>query len=146
MKSKVITELKRIAAENDGILQPETVVDEARPVSSPLHSRFEWDNSVAGQAYRIWQARQLIRVVVEVLPGTDELSEVFVSLTPDRKGGGYRIMADVLSHEDSRKQLLRDAMKDLELFRDKYRRLKELTEVFRAIRKIRGRSRSRPNK
>lgn len=139
MKIKVIAELKRIAAENNGVLQPEIVVDEARPVSSPLHSRFEWNNSKAGEAYRLWQARQLIRVVVEVLPGTKEASEVFVSLTPDRRDGGYRVMADVLSDRQMRAQLLRDAINDMEWFRDKYRRLKELTEVFQAIKKIKRR-------
>ena len=97
MKNKVIAELKRIAAKNDGLLQPETVVDEARPVASPLHSRFEWDDRVAGDAYRIWQARQLIRVVVEVISATGEKENVFVSLTTDRKESGYRVMTEVLT-------------------------------------------------
>lgn len=137
--NKVIAELKRIAKENGGLLQPETVVDEARPVRSPLHSRFEWDNTVAGQQYRIWQARQLIRVSVEVLAGTDKACEVFVSLTPDREreSGGYRIMADVLSDADLRNQMLSDALDELELFREKYRKLKELAAVFSAIKHVR---------
>lgn len=137
MNPKILKELKRIATENDGVLMPETVVDEARRVSSPLHSRFEWDNSKAGEAYRIWQARQLIRVVVEVIAGTDEKAEVFVSLTSDRKEGGYRVITDVLSDAQMREQLLRDALSELELFRDKYKRLRELAAVFAAIKKVR---------
>lgn len=137
MKTKVISELKRIAEENDGVLMPEAVVDEARPVSSPLHSRFEWDNGKAGHAYRLWQARQLIRVVVEVIAGTDEPSEVFVSLSHDRKEGGYRVMTEVLSSEQLRSQMLRDALNELELFRDKYKRLTELVAVFKAIKTVR---------
>lgn len=137
--SKVIAELKRIARENGGLLQPETVVEEARPVSSPLHSRFEWDNTIAGQNYRIWQARQLIRVVVDVLPGTNETTEVFVSLSPDRErdSGGYRVMVDVLSDAELRRQMLSDALDELELFREKYRKLKELAAVFSAIKRVR---------
>jgi len=139
MKNKVVAELKRIAAENGGILQPEVVVSEARPASSPLHSRFEWDNTLAGEKYRIWQARQLIRVVVEVLPGTNEKANVFVSLSPDREreSGGYRIMTEVLTDGQMRQQMLTDALDELELFRDKYKRLRELAEVFKAIRKVR---------
>lgn len=137
--NRVVQELKRIAKENGGLLQPETVVDEARPITSPLHSLFEWDNTVAGQQYRIWQARQLIRVSVEVLAGTDKACEVFVSLTPDREreSGGYRIMADVLSDADLRNQMLSDALDELELFREKYRKLKELAAVFSAIKRVR---------
>ena len=138
MKNKVIDELKRIASENDGILQPETVVEKARLFSSPLHSRFEWDNTVAGHNYRLWQARQLIRVVVEVIKGTDESSVVFVSLSTDRKhDGGYRVMTEVLSNEQLRNQMLADALFELEIFRDKYKQLRELAAIFSAIKKIR---------
>lgn len=44
-----------------GELTPQLVVDEARPKDAPLHDRFEWDNKVAGEAYRRVQAQQLIR-------------------------------------------------------------------------------------
>ena len=144
MKKKVnavAKELKRIAAQNGGLLQPETVVEEARDESSPLHSRFQWDDTVGAQLYRIWQARQLIRVTVEVLAGTDEVTEVFVSLTPDREreSGGYRVLANVLSDAEMRNQLLSDALDELSLFREKYRKLKELAAVFAAIKKVRKR-------
>lgn len=137
MKNKVISELKRIAQENDGLLKPETVVDEARPMHSPLHSKFEWDNGKAGEAYRIWQARQLIRVVVEVMSATGEKENVFVSLTSDRKESGYRVMTEVLTDKQMRNQMLADALDELELFREKYKRLRELATVFLAIRKVR---------
>ena len=140
MKSnKVISELKKIAHQNGGLLQPETVVEAARPVSSPLHSRFEWDNGSAAHQYRIWQARQLIRVSVELLQGTKESIEVFVSLIPDREreSGGYRIMTDVLSDSQMRAQLLKDALNELEIFQDKYKRLKELVAIFSAIKRVR---------
>jgi len=138
--NKVISELKRIAANHGGLLQPETVVESARSKASPLHSRFEWDNTVAGQLYRIHQARNLIRVSVEIIGGTEEKADVFVSLTTDRmkeSGGGYRIMSEVLTDAQMRKQMLADALAELEIFREKYSRLKELASVFAAIRKVR---------
>lgn len=46
-----------------GRLTPEAVVDAARPHDSPLHGRFEWDDSIAGEAYRRQQAHELIRSV-----------------------------------------------------------------------------------
>ena len=138
MKNEVIRELKRLAKANDGLLQPEAVVAAARPLTSPLHSRFEWDNSVAGQQYRIWQARQLIRITVEVMQQTGESMNVFVSLTPDRdrESGGYRVLTDVLSDSQMRQQMLEDAMEELNLFREKYKKLRELSEIFSAIKKV----------
>lgn len=141
MKPSIITTLKQIAAENDGLLMPEMVVDAARPVSSPLHSRFEWNDGKAAEAYRIWQARQLIRVCVEVVPQAGVSSEVFVSLTSDRREGGYRIQTEVLSDAKMRKQLLADALAELQLFREKYARLRELAVVFAAIHKVGKQSR-----
>lgn len=44
-------------------LTPDLVVDVARDPEHPLHGRFEWDDSVAGDAWRRHQARELIRSV-----------------------------------------------------------------------------------
>lgn len=136
---RVIEELKRIAAENDGLLQPEAVVERARPASSPLHNKFTWDDSEAARQHRIWQARQLIRVSVEVLEASGESFDVFVSLSPDREreSGGYRVVAQVLSDTNMRAQMLADALSELESFREKYRKLQELDEVFSAIGRVR---------
>jgi hypothetical protein len=46
-----------------GRLDPVLVVDAARDEAHPLHSRFEWDDSVAGEAWRRSQAQELIRSV-----------------------------------------------------------------------------------
>jgi hypothetical protein len=137
---KVVAELRRIAAEHDGLLNPSDVVQAARPKASPLHGKFEWDDSEAAERYRLWQARQLISVTVEYIGGQENgmLSRVFVSLTSDRKeDGGYRTIDAVLSKRSDREQLLQDALDDMETFKNRYREIKELTEVFAAMRKVR---------
>jgi len=138
MKNKVIEELKRIASEHAGLLQPATVVEEARPVSSPLHEHFEWDDSQAAEKYRIQQARQLITVCVETLPGSTGETPIFVSLSPDRlrDKGGYRLVAQVLTDKASKEQMLLDAQAEMEVFQKKYQRLRELAAVFRAMRAV----------
>lgn len=139
---RIAKELRRIAKANGGVLQPEAVVRAATPESSPLHSRFEWNDDVAAQAHRLWQARQLIRVCVELLPGISTPSEVFVSLSTDRyESGGYRVVTEVLQSADLKAQMMEDALAELEIFRLKYRRLKELAEVFRVIKKVSRRGR-----
>ena len=135
----VVAELKRIAAENGGVLNPAAVVLAAQPVDSVLHSRFEWDDTEAAHNYRMWQARQLIRITVEIINVGDKsaLTNVFVSLTPDRTGeGGYRTMVSILSDKQQRDQMLADAYRELELFQEKYRELKELADVFAAIQAV----------
>lgn len=67
--------------------------------------------------------------------------EIFVSLSGDRYDGrGYRITTEVVRDEDLRAQMLEDALAELDVFRIKYRRLRELAAVFSAIRRVSGRS------
>lgn len=140
-KSKIVLkELQRIASRNGGILQPEIVVEEAKNPKSVLHSQFEWDDVKASHEYRIWQARMLIRVAVQIIPnGNEQPQRVFVSLKTDRykDGGGYRAMVDVLSDSEMREQLLQQALDDMEYFRQKYAQLTELTQIFSDMEKVR---------
>lgn len=53
-------------------LTPSLVVDAARDEAHPLHARFEWDNAIAGEKYRLDQARDLIRSVRVVYREADE--------------------------------------------------------------------------
>lgn len=141
MNPEIIAELKRIADANEGVLRPSDVVEAARVETSPLHSRFDWDDSEAAEKWRLHQARGLIRVTVEYIGTGEEKipARVFVSLTTDRNedGGGYRATAAVMADTDYRKQLLADALDEMQRFEKKYAELKELAEVFAAMRKAR---------
>ena len=63
----VVDELTRLH-DKYGNLTPHVVVDEARDEESPIHDRFEWDDTKAGEEFRLGQARKLIRVVLTVGP------------------------------------------------------------------------------
>jgi len=130
-------ELIRIKDQNGGVLRPETVVEKARDIKSPLHPRFEWDNTKAAHEYRLWQARKLIAVHVEVIGSSRKESRVYVALSSDKPdGGGYRTLVDVLNDKEMRATLLQDAYDDMKRFEQKYSRLKELVTVFAAFRKV----------
>lgn len=136
MKPVILKELSRIATKRGGVLQPHDVVEAARLKSSPLHTCFEWDDGEAAHQYRIWQARQLIAVVVEVVPNSKTTERVWVSRKTDRREkGGYRSIVSVLSDKELREQLIQDALDDLRLFQEKYSRIEELAGVFKAARK-----------
>ena len=140
---EIVDELHRIANENGGILRAEAVVAAARNKNSPLHPKFEWDDSEAAEQYRLWQARTLIRVTVSYTEDDKDKMpvRVFVSLTPDRKenGGGYRTMVSVMSNREQREQMLTDAHAEMDLFMAKYNALKELSEVFVAMKTVKAR-------
>lgn len=52
-------ELRRLHKKHKG-LQSRVVLDEARDSHSPIHDVFEWDDTVAAEAHRLQQARELI--------------------------------------------------------------------------------------
>lgn len=129
-----IEELNRIATDNGGVLNADDVVEFARDPETALHSHFDWDDAVAGEAYRREQARRLIRVYVTVLPNTSEEVRAFVSLSSDRKsGGGYRTIEAVLSDEDLTAVLIDDARRDFERFRRKYETLAAIAPALDAL-------------
>jgi len=135
----VVSVLQSIAAKNKGLLKPEDVVEAARPVKSPLHTRFTWDDTEAANQYRLQQARQLIRTTIQYIEvdGGKQSFRVFCSLTPDREneGGGYRETTAILSNRRYKNQLLADARVEMERFEQKYARLQELAGVIKEIRK-----------
>lgn len=132
--------LEALAEAHGGDLDPEVVVEAARPEDSPLHNSFTWDDSEAGRQWRLHQARQLIKAVVTyetTNSGAVVERRVFVSLTPDRRAGtGYRLLTNVLNDEEQRRQLLLDARGEMVGFRRKYQRLSELVAVFEAMARV----------
>lgn len=120
----------------DGVIRPVDVVDAARDKSSPMHDWFQWDDGEAAHQYRLQQARELLRVYVNVTPA-DNVTPVraFVSLTSDRTkdGGGYRTMPDVLSDAELSARMLADAFVQFRNMRKKYEHLKQLAKVWQAV-------------
>lgn len=122
----------------------ERVVTEARSTQSPLHDFFEWDNTKAAKAYRLEQARHMIRSVVIVWedPSTStgtRVARAFISLRDeDDEGGGKMYMGAVRAMSDARyrKQLLAEALAEAEAWRQRYKDLEELAGVFKALDKI----------
>jgi len=69
--SAIQQELESIRRSAGGLLRPEDVVEFARSPETALHEEFTWDDSEAAHQYRLWQARQVIRVNVTVIGNTE---------------------------------------------------------------------------
>ncbi len=131
-------ELLEIHEQHGGQLKCADVVTWAKNPKSALHCAFEWNDKKAGDEYRLWQARQLIRTVfVEITSPSQVTVEVrgWVSLVTDRKEpeGGYRLLTAVLEVPEQREELLEQARVELAALRRKYAQLTELAGVWAEV-------------
>lgn len=134
--ASVRDELRRIHNSNGGKLTPAAVVKAARSPKSPLHNRFEWDDSVAGEKYRLIQAGDLIREQrVEYARdrrGPKTVREYTSTYQAgDAERGAYRATEDVMANEMSAAIVLRSFERALSDLKRQYGHLKEFGEMLR---------------
>lgn len=119
-------------------LTAENLLNASRAEDAPLHNEFEWDNDVAAEAYRIDQARYIIRQLV-VVPDDDDDED---DITPVTRAfftvekSKYEPIGIILKDEEKSSVLFSKALKELAAFQRKYAALKQLKPVFDAIRGV----------
>jgi hypothetical protein len=124
------TELLTIR-EQHGRLTPAIVVEAAQAEDHPLHSRFEWDDAVAGHKYRLQQAKQLIRVVRETYidkKGNPEDVRFFHAI-PREEGMVYEPLPEIVGDDLATKVLLASMEREWRSLRKRYEKFSE----FRAM-------------
>ena len=105
------------------------VVESAADPSSPLHAEFEWDDTVAAQAYRVEQAKYLIRHI-RVMVNDQEPRHLFVSVTlPKGERPVYVPLPRVLSDADLFAQVVQQAASDMEAFERRYQDFTSLADI-----------------
>jgi len=133
----VFARIQQLQQTKGGRLMAQDVVEDARPVGSALHSAFEWNDGIAGEKFRCWQARNLMhslrlitiqdgvktsehRVILSV-PKTDENERVYMSAQ------------SAMANPKWRTALLEQAARDLASWRARYQDLAELADIFPVI-------------
>ncbi len=129
---KIGEALESVTTANEGRLRPAAVIEAAREKKSVLHHHFEWDDDVAANAYRVDQARTLIRSI-RVEESDDEHRPAFLSIH-DASGTAYRAIAEVMSSRDLQLAILRQAGRDLDAFDKRYRELTDICDIVRGAR------------
>lgn len=118
-KSIALQELEKLMQAHSGTLSPEIVVDAARPDNAPLHNQFEWDDGIAGEKYRIEQARGIIKVFtasIQVGPDVVLTARFQIAGTPENDGRAhYEDILHIVSDAEKSYQL---AVATLERARD----------------------------
>lgn len=125
--AQVAGEMCEQLAQNGG-LTPKRLVDANRAEDAPLHDEFEWDDSVAAEAYREGQAAHIIRCLVVK---TEEIEEApvraFVKVTEEKRD--YTPIQVVIKSPSMMEVLLQNARKDMEAFVNKYSNIQALGTV-----------------
>lgn len=123
-------------AKRDGLIKPQTVVDESRPRKAPLHSYFEWNDATAAEQYRLDQASKLIRCVrvVSEAPGETELTlhRPYIHIDSVAESGYYPT-AVVMSNVQLRQQAIAEAVAFLVRAKEKLKEYRELEREYAAI-------------
>lgn len=118
------------------------LLDASRDENAPLHNCFEWDDSIAAEQYRIWQARSIINSIEIVITKSEKPVTVRryinVNSTGSRKQGDFAPVETVLKNPILREQILSNALIELRAFQRKYNAYEELTGVFSAIASFAG--------
>lgn len=102
--------IEQLAEKANGDVTPQMVVQEAKDKNNPLHTCFDWNNSEAGEKWRIHQARLLMgSLVVQIEYSQPQSIRAFVNLqTPERQS--YYPITDIMD-DNAKMQLVIDQLK-----------------------------------
>ena len=129
-----------------GILTPELVVEVAKDSWHPLHDRFEWDDTIAAEKFRLVQAARVIRSVrVTVHRGESKPpirvrafvaeKELFSTLPNDQRpteeGSYYRPVEEVILDDGLRNAWLAALARDWHLLKRRAGDSKEFADLVR---------------
>ena len=142
-KLKVYTEeFKRLEQKYSGMISTKDIVREASNSKSPIHDWFDWDDSSAGEKYRLHQARMLmqtIKVKAEFEGGEKSYKKYLNVQIPSSDGKGFKNYyvntKIVLNNESMREQILRKAIQEVEYWKRSYIEYQELEDIFKGVQK-----------
>jgi hypothetical protein len=133
--SDLRTDLEAIRKKHHGRLSPRIVLKEARSENHPLHSRFNWDDASAAEAWRLQQAHDLITSVrIGYKPASGEPSSVryfHAMRAADRNEYEYAPIDELLEDPIRRKLLLRDMERDIDELVARYEHVKEFWAILK---------------
>ncbi len=127
--------LEFLRQQEKGELTPHDVLKDAKNPNSPLHSYFEWSDTAAAEAYRLNQARGLIRAVVAVYVSEDKPAvrqKMFVHIN-EPTVPHYRETGHAMSMQKTRDMVLKRAWQELQGWRERYKDLREFADLFPVI-------------
>lgn len=133
-----VAELEKIK-EKHGKITPDVVVKEAKKKKSPLHNCFEWDDTVAAAAWRMTQAKYMIRQIEVVITAEEDKPPVriraFHSVIEEDQAE-YVTVQQAKDNPDYWEQVMNDAIAAIVSWKTKYANLKGFEDLYSEIEKI----------
>jgi hypothetical protein len=125
--------LLREVRERRGLLTPQNVVEEAKPQDHPLHSHFEWEDSIAAHEFRIIQARQLIRrvTVTRVTPDDMPMTVRTFHSVAGPQGRAYEPIEEIIEEPMTMRILLSQMRRDFAALKRRYAHMAQFYDMLR---------------
>ena len=117
-------------------IEAEDLLNASRAENAPLHSCFEWDDTIAAEKYRLNQAGDIIRnITVKIVDASEkpQVVRALVNVSPQNEKGKYVSIQTAMVKGEYRDQVLKNALIELQNFKRKYQSYSELATVFTAI-------------
>jgi len=124
-------------------LTAENILRKASKKSSSLYEFFDWDNSSAGEKWRLQQARTLINEIKIVVEDKEiyafenvsvAVQETEPTKSPSKFGSReYKTIVEIMNNEDYRNQLIHRALSEANYWKERHAELKELNSIFISI-------------
>lgn len=92
--------IRKLHDENGSHLEARAFVDDAASEDSPLHDLLEWNDAIAGDQYRISQAREIIRSVSYTYVRHTTIVTAPVYMRDPDVSSGYTTVASLATDED----------------------------------------------
>lgn len=132
--ASVVGEIVDSISQAEGVCPPDRLVEEAANPDHPMHSMFDWNDSTAGNSWRVHQARMIIGSLAFRVVERERVSYVpsFVSVghVEGTKGikKGYRPVDEVMNDEAMRAETLQRAWNSLKTWQVRYSSLTAYAE------------------
>lgn len=129
--TKVGKEIEKLEQKNGDISNKDLLEYAKENKNSETYKCFEWDDTIAGEAYRLTQASHIlssISIVVEEKADKEPI-RAYVSIKRNDEKKSYKSIIKVLENDEEYKQLLDRAEKDFISYKERYSSLIKLQDL-----------------
>lgn len=117
-----------------GNISVETYIENARNKNSPLYNTITHDPNIALEQWNKHEARHVLECIRVINVETKQPERPIINVS--ERHGTYTKVEVIKSDPDLRKIALKNALRELKAFREKYKEIKELMSVITEIDKL----------
>lgn len=119
-------------ASPDGGVTPQMVLNASRKKNSLLYDKFTWNNKVAGENFRLNEARILLnRITVEVDDVQTREFENLVIEVNSHKVQKYYHIKKIMATPQLKKAVIKQVLEDLAKMAERYEQYKEIYKILK---------------